>query len=86
MGGHPRNIAVKLFQNLSSCFTMDGWVTFDFTSFLTAFQSYQDDGRVKIKGCVQQDPIYNCKDFRILGVSNPKPPDQQTRASSTGLN
>ena len=27
----------------------DGQMAFDFTSFLTVFQSYQDDGRVEIK-------------------------------------
>ena len=32
---------------------MDGWVTCDFTSFLTVFQSYQDDVWVIMKGCVQ---------------------------------
>ena len=31
----------------------DGWMTCDFTSYLTVFQSYQDDGRSIIKGCVQ---------------------------------
>ena len=25
------------------CYMMDGWMTCDFTSFLTVFQSYQDD-------------------------------------------
>ena len=30
--------------------------TCHFTSFLTAFQSYPDDGRAVMKGCVQWDP------------------------------
>ena len=33
--------------------SMDGWMTCDFTSFSTVFQSYQDDGRLITKGCVQ---------------------------------
>ena len=32
---------------------MDGWMTCDFTSFSTVFQSYQDGGRLIMKGCVQ---------------------------------
>ena len=35
----------------------DGWMTCDFTSFLTVFQSYQDDGRVIMKGCMQRNPV-----------------------------
>ena len=31
---------------------IDGWMTCDFTSFLTVFQSYQDDGKVTMKGCL----------------------------------
>ena len=30
-------------------FQMDGWMTCDFTSFSTVFQSYQDDGQMIIK-------------------------------------
>ena len=30
----------------------DGWMTCNFTYFSTVFQSYQDDGRMKMKGCV----------------------------------
>ena len=37
---------------------MDGWMTCDFTSFSTVFQSYQDDGQMIMKGCVQWDPVY----------------------------
>ena len=36
---------------------MDGWMTCDFTSFSTVFQSYQDDGRLKMKGCVQWNSV-----------------------------
>ena len=31
---------------------MDGWMSCGFTSFSTVFQSYQDDGRVNMKGSV----------------------------------
>ena len=31
--------------------------------FLTVFQSYQDDGRVIMKGCVQSNPVYSLLDF-----------------------
>ena len=36
----------------------DGWMTCDFTSFLTVLQSYQDDERLIMKDCVQWNPIY----------------------------
>ena len=35
-----------------------GWMICDFMSFSTVFQSYQDDGRMIMKGCVQWDPVY----------------------------
>ena len=34
-----------------------GWLTCDFTSFLTAFQSYQNDVRMIMKGCVQWNSV-----------------------------
>ena len=37
---------------------LDGWMTCDFTSFSTVFQSYQDDERLIMKGCVQWNPVY----------------------------
>ena len=39
-------------------FQMDGWMTCDFTSFLTVFQSYQDDVRMIMKGYVQWNSVY----------------------------
>ena len=42
---------------------MDGWMTRDFTSFLTVFQSYQDDVWMIMKGCVQWDSVYGWEDF-----------------------
>ena len=35
-----------------------GWMTCEFTSFSTVFRSYQDDGRLMIKGCVQWRSVY----------------------------
>ena len=37
---------------------MDGWMSCDFASFATVFQSYQDDGWVIMKGCVQRLKIF----------------------------
>ena len=44
-----------------SCYRlMDGWMTCDFMYFSTVFQSYQDDGRLIMNGCVsvQWNSIY----------------------------
>ena len=38
--------------------SMDGWMACDFKSFSTVFQSYQDDGRMIMEGCVQRNPVY----------------------------
>ena len=38
---------------------MDGWMTCDFTSFSTVFQSYQDDERLVMKGSVQWSSVYD---------------------------
>ena len=37
---------------------MDEWMISNFMSFLTVFQSYQDDERLIMKGCVQKSPVY----------------------------
>ena len=42
---------------------MDGWMTYDFTSFLTVFQSYQDDVWIIMKGYVQWNSVYGREDF-----------------------
>ena len=44
-------------------YLLDGWTTCDCTSFLTVFQSYQDDVRMIMKGCVQWNSVYSCDDF-----------------------
>ena len=38
-------------------------MTCDFTSFSTIFQSYQDDVRMIMKGCVQWNSVYGWEDF-----------------------
>ena len=42
-------------------------MTCDFTSFSTIFQSYQDDERLMMKGCVQWNPVYNEEDLFLFG-------------------
>ena len=42
---------------------MDGWMTCDFTSILTVFQSYQDNVWMIMKGCAQWNSIYGGGDF-----------------------
>ena len=37
---------------------MDGRMTCDVTSFSTVFQSYQDNGRLIMKGCMQWGFVY----------------------------
>ena len=46
MGGN-----VFLQAQTSPYFQMDGWMTCDFTSFSTVFQSYLDYERLIMKGC-----------------------------------
>ena len=46
---------------------MDGWMTCDFTSFPTVFQSYHDDGRLIMKRCVHWNSVYGREDFSSSG-------------------
>ena len=41
------------FGDTAPMFHMDEWMICYFTSFTTLFQSYQDDGRVIMEGCVR---------------------------------
>ena len=43
-------------------------MTCDFTSFSTVFQSYQDDGQMIKKGCVQWNLVYGREDFALRGA------------------
>ena len=45
--------------------SMDGWMTCDFTSFSTVFQSHQEDFWMIMKGCVQWNLVYGWKDFLL---------------------
>ena len=46
---------------------MDGRMICDFTSFSTVFQSYQDNERLIMKGCVQWSSVYGREDFASGG-------------------
>ena len=59
---------------------MDGWMTCDISSFLTVFQSYQDDGRMIMKGYVRWNPVYDWKDPRLRQGSNSGPINEQVSA------
>ena len=37
---------------------IDGWMSCHFSSFSTVFQSYHDDDRTIMKGCVQWNPEF----------------------------
>ena len=51
--------------NCSNQHKMDGWMTCDFTSFLTVFQSYQDVVGMIMRGCVQWNSVYGWEDFNL---------------------
>ena len=56
---------------------MNGWMFCNVrTSFLIAFQSYQDDRKVIMKSFMQRNPIYG-EDFHLQRESNWAPLDQQ---------
>ena len=52
-------------------------MTCDLTSFSTEFESYQDNDKVIMKGCVQWNLVYGRGDVRLKGGSNPRSLDQQ---------
>ena len=51
--------ALQPFQHYFSTLSLsiDGWMTRNLMSFPSAFQSYQDDGQMIIKGCVDGNPF-----------------------------
>ena len=52
---------------------MDGWMDWDFASYSTVCQSYQNDGMVIMKVVVQLNPVYDWIHFHFKQVSNPGP-------------
>ena len=50
---------------------MDGWMICDFTSCTAVFQPYQNDGRVIMKGYIQERPIYGWIDLLLRRDPNP---------------
>ena len=66
----------KISESSKIVWGSDLWMTCNFTSFSTLFQSYQDNGLMIMKGCVQWNPIYDWKDPRLRRGSNSRPLDQ----------
>ena len=54
-----RYVVVECYDRFEENCSHDGWITCDFTSFSTIFQSYQDDGWVVMKGCVQSNAVHH---------------------------
>ena len=50
---------------MSRCYRTDGWIDDDFTSFLTVFQSYQDDI------CMIMKAVCNGTSFTVEKISPP---------------
>ena len=55
MGGEENHLYLNNMKVYPFTFdtVINGWMICDFTSFSTVFQSYQDNGRMIMKGCVQ---------------------------------
>ena len=66
-------------------FLVDGWMNFNFASFSTAFQSYQDDERVIIKDSVLWNPVYDREDLRLRRSSNLDPQINKAALKLPGL-
>ena len=62
----------SMFGNYADC-PCNRWMTSDFTSCSTVFQSYQNDGRMKTKCCVQWNPVYGWEDFASRGARTQDP-------------
>ena len=61
---------------------INGWMTCDFTSFSTVFQTYKDDERVILKGCVQWTPVLDETDLCLGWGSKPGLLDQSVGQQS----
>ena len=65
-----RHFAIQTLPSVAYMFFlgwMDGWITCDFTSFSTVFQSYQDDVRLIMKSCVQWNSGDRTRSARSVG-------------------
>ena len=62
-------------------------MTWDFTPFLTVFQSYQDNEGLIMKGCVQWNPFTVGKILPQWGLNsgNPRSAGQCITQSATGV-
>ena len=56
--GLLRSLLAKIRQHKDYS-KMNEWMTCDFISFSSVFQSYQNNGRSIIKCCVQWNPVYD---------------------------
>ena len=78
MPGRPTNLDKSMAKAYYAFSRLDGWMTWDFSSFSTVFQSYQDDGRMIMKGSVQWNP-FTIEKILARG-SNSRPLDQEASA------
>ena len=66
--------------------TLDGWMDylrFFFASFSIVCKSFQDDGRVNMKGSVQWSAVQIRKESRLQRDSKPRPRDPKSEALTT---
>ena len=63
-------IFVTLGKNIHCDPSFGGEMIYNLMSFSTVFQSYKDDERVIMKGCMQCNPVYCRKDFCLQKESN----------------
>ena len=52
-------VAIEMHLQIVQTQIMDEWIICGFTPFSTVLKSYQDDGRMIMKGCVQKNPVYS---------------------------
>ena len=53
-------LGVPILKHMTVCRALDkrdGWISCNFTSFSTVFQSYQENRRLIMKGCVQWSSV-----------------------------
>ena len=67
-------------QTMNASMKMDGWITCDFTSFSTVFQSYQDDKTLIMKSCVCNGTPFTIEKISPRAGMEVSPLDQQATA------